>query len=226
TYAHNINKANKIRRACDISNLIGGNATIHTQIEGKLKQVKIFVKDDKIIRNTSILKTLKKTYGHFAIPIKKAWDNVHHFCSTSIVFENEKVEDIYNLAKIWYGKHLDPDWKKGLCLRHFNFPKVYKNFDYVFSFFVIENYKILFKKIDSCVYQCLWNLSIFFNLITGLLTKTAWCFNAALKSKSKSGFHVEKKVKKNVKFIYTHSDFTKELFNKQNKYSILTKDFF
>ncbi|ETO34684.1 hypothetical protein RFI_02406 [Reticulomyxa filosa] len=49
TYAHNINKSNKIRRACDLSNLIGGNATIHTQ---KLKQVKIFVKDDKIIRNT------------------------------------------------------------------------------------------------------------------------------------------------------------------------------
>ncbi|ETO15146.1 hypothetical protein RFI_22218, partial [Reticulomyxa filosa] len=92
-----------------------------------LKKKKKTLKKKTVWRNGST-----QLYGHFAIPIKKAWDNVHHFCGTSVVFENEeqksqwcvrhgydsttghfvKVEDIYNLAKVWYGKHLDPDWKK------------------------------------------------------------------------------------------------------------------
>lgn len=69
-------------------------------------------------------------YTHFCIPVVKAWDNVHHFCSTCLVFLNPTevetwcdrhgydvahvapIQDVNTLAKKWYGNHLNPKWVK------------------------------------------------------------------------------------------------------------------
>ncbi|MCF2875787.1 MULTISPECIES: alkylmercury lyase family protein [unclassified Tenacibaculum] len=69
-------------------------------------------------------------YIHFPIPMKNAWDNVIYTCSTMLVFKNEKQIDhwvkqhnipkgdiqpitkIWEFSKVWYGNHLNPDWKK------------------------------------------------------------------------------------------------------------------
>jgi hypothetical protein len=67
---------------------------------------------------------------HFPIPMKNAWDNVIYTCSTMLLFEDEaQIDDwcrihritggdvqpiakIWEFAKVWYGNHMQPDWKK------------------------------------------------------------------------------------------------------------------
>lgn len=67
---------------------------------------------------------------HFPIPMARAWDNVIYTCSTMLVFASEKdidewserhaiprgsaqpIQRAYDFAAVWYGRHLDPDWRK------------------------------------------------------------------------------------------------------------------
>jgi hypothetical protein len=69
-------------------------------------------------------------FVHFPIPMARAWDNVIFTCSTMLVFEDEAAIDAwsrrhalprgdaqpiqaaYEFARTWYGRHLDPDWRK------------------------------------------------------------------------------------------------------------------
>ncbi|MCG8332041.1 MAG: alkylmercury lyase family protein [Chitinophagales bacterium] len=69
-------------------------------------------------------------YIHFPIPMKNAWSNVIYTCSTMLVFKDEQqinnwtkqhnipkgdiqpISNIWEFSKEWYGKHLDPEWKK------------------------------------------------------------------------------------------------------------------
>ena len=64
------------------------------------------------------------------MPIANVWDNVIYTCGTILAFRSEQQVDdwcekhsiskgvilsinhTWELAKIWYGKHLDIDWKK------------------------------------------------------------------------------------------------------------------
>lgn len=151
--------------ACGIANLIGGNAKICTNLEGKTgigNTIEIMVKNDEIIgyynynykkkengggkdrlefesqsQKEELLLDADNLFGHFGIPVLKAWDNVHHFCGTALVFEKpnngsvervikkwcdrrgyEKighvtsVKSIYKLGKLWYGNHRNPKWIK------------------------------------------------------------------------------------------------------------------
>ena len=68
--------------------------------------------------------------GHLPIPMNQAWDNVIYTCSTMLIFEIEKdidlwcdrhqiskgdvqpITKIWEFAKVWYGNHLNPNWKK------------------------------------------------------------------------------------------------------------------
>jgi hypothetical protein len=72
----------------------------------------------------------KSLLVHFPIPMHHAWDNVIYTCSTMLLFESEsKIDDwcrrhgiakgnvqplsrVFEFAKVWYGRHADPDWKK------------------------------------------------------------------------------------------------------------------
>jgi hypothetical protein len=69
-------------------------------------------------------------YIHFPIPMMEAWDNVIFTCSTMLLFESESdidewcvrhgmkkgdvqpIHTIWEFSKVWYGNHLNPDWKK------------------------------------------------------------------------------------------------------------------
>ena len=115
--------------ASGVAHLIGGNANIHTKLGGEKESIVIKVRGDQIVGNDLGIKQL---YGHFGISVLNAWDNVHHFCGIALVFDNKEnikkwcknhgydpnyghiteIENIYNLGKIWYGKHMDKDWVK------------------------------------------------------------------------------------------------------------------
>lgn len=67
---------------------------------------------------------------HFPVPMRKVWDNVIYTCSTQLLFDSEAdIDDwcrrhriargsvqsfarVCEFARVWYGRHLDPDWKK------------------------------------------------------------------------------------------------------------------
>lgn len=67
---------------------------------------------------------------HFPIPVARAWDNVHRHCACTLVFRDRRqieawsarhgiahgevqpIEKVAELAKVWYGGHLAPDWRK------------------------------------------------------------------------------------------------------------------
>ena len=60
----------------------------------------------------------------------RAWENVHRFCASTLVFPDEGAIDAWcerhgvgrgeavplqqaaELARAWYGGHLDPEWRK------------------------------------------------------------------------------------------------------------------
>jgi hypothetical protein len=68
--------------------------------------------------------------AHFPVPVAQAWDNVHRHCALTLVFANGAsigpwcerhgvpageilaLEQVARLARIWYGDHLAPDWRK------------------------------------------------------------------------------------------------------------------
>jgi hypothetical protein len=68
---------------------------------------------------------------HFAVPLRSAWDNVHHYCATVLPFRSEEDVDAWSrrhaipkgavvpiaqvaeLARVRYGKHADHDWENG-----------------------------------------------------------------------------------------------------------------
>jgi len=68
--------------------------------------------------------------AHFPIPVARAWDNVHRHCACTLVFEDRvaidawcarhgiargevlALEKVAELARVWYGEHLAPEWRK------------------------------------------------------------------------------------------------------------------
>lgn len=68
--------------------------------------------------------------AHFPIPAARAWDNVHRFCGSTLVFAAREdvgpwcarhgvpqgeilpLPQVLALGRAWYGGHLHPDWKK------------------------------------------------------------------------------------------------------------------
>jgi len=67
---------------------------------------------------------------HLSIPIARAWENVIYFCGTVLAFHNNEgvnqwchrhsiekgvilpINQVWELAKHWYGSYLDTDWSK------------------------------------------------------------------------------------------------------------------
>ncbi|WP_063366522.1 alkylmercury lyase family protein [Pseudoalteromonas luteoviolacea] len=102
--------------------LLGRDLTITTTLGSESKQVVIAINNGKI-ENSNL-------YVHFPIPMEKAWDNVIYTCSTMLMFKSESdidrwcerhnmckgdvqpIEHIWAFSKVWYGRHLNPDWVK------------------------------------------------------------------------------------------------------------------
>ncbi|WP_394826953.1 alkylmercury lyase family protein [Pendulispora albinea] len=110
--------------ALGVAVLAAPNATIHARIGGEHEPVQIQLHDGAVAEDSSSLGV------HFAVPLRDAWANVVHFCSTVLPFRSAAdverwcerhriaqgavvpVAQALDLARAWYGHHLDRDWRK------------------------------------------------------------------------------------------------------------------
>jgi Alkylmercury lyase len=108
--------------ALGVGVLVGEDVVIHSRIGGESENLGIHVTGG-IVRENNIV-------THFAVPLRDAWGNVHHYCSTVLPFRSEAEVDTWSrrhaipkgaivpiaqvarLAQLWYGKHADRDWEK------------------------------------------------------------------------------------------------------------------
>lgn len=102
--------------------LVGGKVSIFAPLGGEERQVELRVHEGRLLDEDYVV--------HFPIPMTRAWDNVIYTCSTMLAFEgSEEVEEwclrhrmalgdvqpigkIAELAAVWYGRHLERDWRK------------------------------------------------------------------------------------------------------------------
>jgi len=105
-----------------VAALLDKDVTITTTLGANSKQVDIHIKDGQVVETD--------LYVHFPIPMQYAWDNVIYTCSTMLLFESETaidtwcgkhriakgdvqpIDKIWAFSKVWYGNHLNPEWRK------------------------------------------------------------------------------------------------------------------
>ncbi len=105
-----------------IAALVSGTVTITTTVGAEDRQVTIRVANGIVAESGLVV--------HFPVPMRRIWDNVIYSCSIMLVFDSEvQVEDwcrrhgiakgdvrplatVARFAAAWYGRHLDPDWRK------------------------------------------------------------------------------------------------------------------
>jgi hypothetical protein len=105
-----------------IAALLGGSGvTIDTTLGAEGRHVTIHVDNHRVQESLVV---------HFPIPMARAWDNVIFTCATMLMFEDQTaidawskrhalprgdaqpVQTVYDFAREWYGRHLDPEWQK------------------------------------------------------------------------------------------------------------------
>ncbi|HET7553913.1 MAG TPA: alkylmercury lyase family protein [Gemmatimonadaceae bacterium] len=102
--------------------LLGTDASVATTLGGEATHVTVDVVDG-VVSPADLL-------VHFPIPMQHAWDNVVYTCSNMLLFDSEAhigswsarhgmprgdvqpLEKIWQFARVWYGRHRDPEWKK------------------------------------------------------------------------------------------------------------------
>lgn len=105
-----------------IASMAKTDTDINTKAGGEEETLTIRVHHGKIVE--------KNLFVHFPISAKRFWDNVVYTCSNMLTFKSEKdidewcskhriekgevvpLEQVWELAKLWYGNYLDPDWKR------------------------------------------------------------------------------------------------------------------
>ena len=105
-----------------IAALLDEDVTITTTLGANQKQIDLHIKDGKVVETDYLV--------HFPVPMRSAWDNVIYTCSTMLLFDDEQhidtwcrkhriakgdvqpVTKIWEFSKVWYGNHLNPEWKK------------------------------------------------------------------------------------------------------------------
>jgi hypothetical protein len=108
--------------ALGIAALVDEDASITTTLGGESEQVVIRIASGRVIPESLRV--------HFPIPMTRAWDNVTYTCSMMLVFASDaaigewctrhgiaqgdtrSLADVWEFARVWYGRHLDPGWKK------------------------------------------------------------------------------------------------------------------
>lgn len=109
--------------ALGVSALVGGATRIHTRLGAEAEPLILSVTNGKPCGTQDI-------WVHFAIPPSRAWDNVHQHCSLVLPFrspahiqqwcrrygkemgEAVPLLQVADLARVWYGSHGNPQWKK------------------------------------------------------------------------------------------------------------------
>lgn len=105
-----------------IASLTKTDTNIFTKLKGEREPLKIEIKSNKIIQQNYLV--------HFPIPAGKFWDNVIYTCSMMLIFKDENeidawcqqhnkprgevlpIEQVWELAQIWYGNYLDIGFKR------------------------------------------------------------------------------------------------------------------
>jgi hypothetical protein len=105
-----------------IAALIDDDMVITTTLGAEAEQVRIRVANGQLDDQGLLV--------HFPVPMTQAWDNVIYTCSTMLLFDSEtQIDDwcrrhriakgsvqplsrVWQFARVWYGRHLDPAWKK------------------------------------------------------------------------------------------------------------------
>jgi hypothetical protein len=106
-----------------VAALVSEDVVIHARVGGESEPLAIRVSDGKLGGDDELV-------VHFPIPLRRAWDNVIHFCATVQPFRSEAdvagwcarhgyekgavvpLGQLDALARRWYGSHLSLDWKK------------------------------------------------------------------------------------------------------------------
>src|SRR5581483_6199902 len=109
--------------ALGVAALAGGRVGIHTRFgaEGEALMIEV---------NDGVPEDVENVFVHFAVPPARAWDNVHQHCSLVLPFHSADdvrgwcerhgqsmgevvpLIQVARLARLWYGRHADPDWRK------------------------------------------------------------------------------------------------------------------
>lgn len=105
-----------------VAALLDEDVTITTTLGGHDEQVVVHISNGRIDRND--------LHVHFPIRMTRAWDNVVYTCSNMLLFSSpgnvdawcqrhdiprgdiQPIGRIWEFSKVWYGNHLDPEWKK------------------------------------------------------------------------------------------------------------------
>ncbi|HVP00401.1 MAG TPA: organomercurial lyase [Bryobacteraceae bacterium] len=108
--------------ALGVATLVEGRTRIHTRIGAEAEPLVIETVGGRPVK--------ADLWVHFAIPPVRAWDNVHQHCALVLPFHSPEairdwcarhavpvgepvpLESVAMLAKLWYGSHADPNWKK------------------------------------------------------------------------------------------------------------------
>lgn len=108
--------------ALGVCALAAPNAHIHARVGGERDALRIEVRDGELVNPTLLV--------HFGAPPRHAWDNVHAWCASVQPFERAEhvdawcarhalprgecvpIAQVQRLARTWYGRHLDADWRK------------------------------------------------------------------------------------------------------------------
>lgn len=105
-----------------VVHLAGGSATIETRLGAIDDHATLRFENGKLLDTDFVV--------HFPIPMRQAWDNVVYTCSVQLLFRDEAqvdewcatrgipkgdvrpIEQVWNFATEWYGRHADADWTK------------------------------------------------------------------------------------------------------------------
>jgi hypothetical protein len=105
-----------------VASLTKKDTEIFTKLKGQQDPLKIEIINNKVVQKNYVV--------HFPIPARQFWDNVIYTCSMMLIFENESdidewckqhnkpkgevlpIEQVWELAQIWYGNYLAPDFKR------------------------------------------------------------------------------------------------------------------
>lgn len=105
-----------------VIHLAGGTGTFTTRTGSLGDDVTVAIRNGQLVDTDFVI--------HFPLAMRSCWDNVIYTCSIQLLFrDTAEVDDwcktrgipkgdvrplqqVWDFAKEWYGRHADPDWKK------------------------------------------------------------------------------------------------------------------
>lgn len=105
-----------------IAALLDRDVAIRTSLGAEGRPVELWIRDGRPAGDDYLI--------HFPVPMRRCWDDVIYACSNMLLFDGEAAVDdwcrrhrvprgdtrpvsqFWSFAREWYGRHLDPAWRK------------------------------------------------------------------------------------------------------------------